>query len=243
MRAPRTPPARRAGRTPSRGWRRGSSARRCCGSTPGRCRRARSRSARVLSAASGSSAIELSVIRRSANTASASVASFSGGAACHQATTGASAASSGRTTDSACSAEPAVHAHDHGLARAEPPADEHLGVEARGRGVELPADDDEDAAGVRLGGVGRGLLGLGHPALVGDDDQRQRDAGEHRTAGAPLRGQFLHDGRAGGVPERRHGRLLGRGGGAAGRAHGRRHRRPSAASISSAARGPHSPAR
>src|SRR3954471_18841515 len=48
--------------------------------------------------------MELSVIRRSAMTASASVASRSGGAACHHATTGASAASSGRTTDSACKA-------------------------------------------------------------------------------------------------------------------------------------------
>src|SRR5215213_5579879 len=47
--------------------------------------------------------MEASVIRRSAMTASASVASRSGGVVCHQATTGASAASSGRTTDSACS--------------------------------------------------------------------------------------------------------------------------------------------
>src|SRR4051794_30450370 len=46
--------------------------------------------------------MELSVIRRSAKTARASVASWSGGAACHQATTGASAASRGSTTDSAC---------------------------------------------------------------------------------------------------------------------------------------------
>src|SRR4051812_15436612 len=47
--------------------------------------------------------MELSVIRRSATMARASVDSWSGGAACHQATTGASAASSGSTTDSACS--------------------------------------------------------------------------------------------------------------------------------------------
>src|SRR3954468_4326131 len=47
--------------------------------------------------------MELSVIRRSAKTASASVARLSGGASCHQVTTGASAASSGSTTDSACS--------------------------------------------------------------------------------------------------------------------------------------------
>src|SRR4051812_3744215 len=48
--------------------------------------------------------MELSVIRRSARTASGSVHMRSGGSACHHVTTGASAASSGRTTDSACNA-------------------------------------------------------------------------------------------------------------------------------------------
>ena len=83
-------------------------------------------------------------------------------------------------------AEPPVHPHDDGLARAEPPADEHLGVQAgRGR-VELPAHHDQEAAGVRLGGLGRGLLGLADAALVGDDDEGERHPGEHRAAGAAL---------------------------------------------------------
>jgi hypothetical protein len=44
--------------------------------------------------------------------------------------------------------EPAVHPHDDRLARPEPAADQHLGVQA-GRGcIDLPAHDHENAARV-----------------------------------------------------------------------------------------------
>jgi len=120
------------------------------------------------------------------------------------------------------------------LALAHTPADAWFGEGASwtigGEGAlgSLSPTTAGDVAG-RGGGVGGGPpLARGDAALVGHDAQGQGDAGDPRPAGTALGGELLDHGRAGGVPES---------------GHGRRHLLPSAASISSAARGPHSPAR
>ncbi len=80
-----------------------------------------------------------------------------------------------------------------------------------------------------LGGHHRRLLGPVDVRLVDDDDKGDGKAGRDGAAGPSLCDERLHDVAAGRIPEsRRHGRLQ---------------LLPSRASISSAARGPHSPGR
>ena len=125
--------------------------------------------------------------------------------------------------------EPSVHPQHHGLARPEPAAQQHLGVQPRHRCVDLAPDDQQHPHRVLAGRDRRRLLGLRYVVLVDDDDECQRVAARDRTARAPLGRECAHDCRTGGVPQRRHQGLL--------------QTRPSRASISSASFGPHSPAR
>ena len=152
-----------AGR-PSRGWRRGSPATRWSGSRPGRCRRARSPSARVLQRghrvvgdrAVGDPAVGEDRQRVGGQPVRrlAVPPGDDGGVGGQQ-----------RQHDRlGVQRQPAVHPHDDRLAGPEPAADRRTSASRRGsRRVELPPDHDQQPAGVRLGRVGRGLLGLGRP--------------------------------------------------------------------------------
>jgi hypothetical protein len=125
--------------------------------------------------------------------------------------------------------EPPAHAHHDRLARAEPPADHDLGVEPRLLGLHVVPGDDDDPARVRGRGDRGRRLGVPDSFFIDDHDEAQREPARDAAGRSPLRRERVRDGLAVGIPERNH--------------YARLQARPSRPSISSAARGPHSPDR
>ncbi len=147
--------------------------------------------------------------RRPASTPSGSWAIRCGGAPNHQVTTGASGASSGSTTDSACRASrPYIRRTTASPGPSRPPMSTSASRRASAASGAAPHDDDQPA-GVLGRGARRRLLGLLDLALLDDHDEGQREPARHRAGRPPLGRQRLDDGGAGGVPQRRHERASG----------------------------------